>query len=239
MAIVPDPDFEAGDAPPPHLLVVDDDARLRAVLRRYLERNQFRVTEAADAGEARKQLGLFAFDLIVLDVMMPGESGFDLLTEIRRDSRVPVLMLTAMAEPADRIEGLERGADDYLAKPPEPRELVLRVRNVLARATPPEPPPARELKLGAFRLDLARGELFRGNEPVRLTEGEAALLMALAAKPGVPLSREELNAHSQFSGNERTIDVQITRLRKKIESNPRFPRYLQTVRGVGYVLRPD
>ncbi|HLY58675.1 MAG TPA: response regulator [Stellaceae bacterium] len=240
MAIVPDPDFEAVDAPPPHLLVVDDDARLRAVLRRYLERNQFRVTEAADAGEARKQLGLFAFDLIVLDVMMPGESGLDLLTEIRRDSRVPVLMLTAMAEPADRIEGLERGADDYLAKSTfEPRELVLRVRNVLARVAPPEPLPPRELKLGAFRLDLSRGELFRGTEPVRLTEGEAALLMALAAKPGEPLSREALNAHSQFSGNERTIDVQITRLRKKIEVNPRFPRYLQTVRGVGYVLRPD
>jgi two-component system phosphate regulon response regulator OmpR len=236
--------LDVGSAPPgeepAHLLVVDDDVRLRAVLRRYLERNQFRVTEAADAADARAQLALFEFDLIILDVMMPGESGTDLLSAIRRSSRVPVLLLTAMAEAADRIDGLERGADDYLAKPFEPRELVLRIRNVLARLTPPAPPSApSELRLGEFRLDLARGELLKGTEPVRLTGGELALLMALAAKPGEPLSRDALNVYSQFSGNERTIDVQITRLRRKLERNPKFPRYLQTVRGVGYVLKPD
>ena len=231
--------LDSAPDPAAHLLVVDDDGRLRAVLRRYLERNAFRVTEAADAREARAQLALFEFDLIILDVMMPGESGTDLLSDLRRTSRVPVLMLTAMAEPSDRIEGLERGADDYLAKPFEPRELLLRIRNVLSHTLPPAPAPVTELRLGEFRLDLVRGELLHGGEPVRLTAGEAALLMALAARPGEPLSREALTAHSQFSGNERTIDVQITRLRKKLEKNPRFPRYLHTVRGVGYVLRPD
>jgi two-component system phosphate regulon response regulator OmpR len=231
----PDPALDASA----HLLVVDDDGRLRAVLRRYLERNGFRVTEAADARDARAQLALFEFDLIILDVMMPGESGAELLTDLRRSSRVPVLMLTAMAEPSDRIDGLERGANDYLAKPFEPRELLLRIRNVLSHAAPPAPAPPAELRLGEFRLDLVRGELRCGAEPVRLTAGEAALLVALASSPGRPLSREALTAYSQFSGNERTIDVQITRLRKKIEKNPKFPRYLHTVRGVGYVLRPD
>ena len=230
----------AAELEPPHLLVVDDDSRLRSALRRYLQRNGFRVTEAADATDARGKLGAFEFDLIVLDVMMPGESGFALLSELRKTSRVPVLMLTAMAEPGDRINGLERGADDYLAKPFEPRELVLRLKNILSRVpTPPPPAPTRELSLGDCRLDLVRRELSRNGQPVHLTEGEAALLMALAAKPGEPMSREELSAHNQFGGNERTVDVQITRLRKKIERDPKFPRYLQTVRGTGYVLKPD
>ena len=230
----------AAEIEPPHLLVVDDDSRLRSVLRRYLQRNGFRVTEAADAADARGKLGAFEFDLIVLDVMMPGESGLVLLSELRKTSRVPVLMLTAMAEPGDRINGLERGADDYLAKPFEPRELVLRLKNILSRVpTPPPPAPPRELSFGDCRLDLVRRELSRNGQPVHLTEGEAALLMALAAKPGEAMSREELSAHNQFGGNERTVDVQITRLRKKIERDPKFPRYLQTVRGTGYVLKPD
>jgi two-component system, OmpR family, phosphate regulon response regulator OmpR len=233
----PDPIIEIE---PPHLLVVDDDSRLRSALRRYLVRSGFRITEAADAADARGKLAAFEFDLIVLDAMMPGESGFELLSQLRRTSRVPVLMLTAMAEPGDRINGLERGADDYLAKPFEPRELVLRLKNILARApAPPAPAPARELIFGDCRLDLVRGELRRDGQPVHLTEGEAALLMALAAKPGEPLSREALSAYSQFGGNERTVDVQITRLRKKIENDQKFPRYLQTVRGTGYVLKPD
>jgi two-component system phosphate regulon response regulator OmpR len=224
----------------PHLLIVDDDERLRSALRRYLQRNGFRVTEAQGAKEARTQLALFTFDLLILDVMMPGESGFSLLSAIRETNRVPVLMLTAMTEPGDRVSGLERGADDYLAKPFEPRELVLRLKNILSRSAPPAPPPpTRELQLGDCRLDLARGELLRGAEPVHLTAGESALLMALAEHPGAPMSREALGAYSQFTGNERTVDVQITRLRKKIERDPTFPRYLQTVRGTGYVLKPD
>jgi two-component system phosphate regulon response regulator OmpR len=237
------------DTPPPaeepeepaHLLIVDDDSRLRAVLRRYLQRNGFRVSEAGNADETRTKLQSFEFDLIVLDVMMPGESGFDLLSSIRKTKRVPVLMLTAMSEPGDRVNGLERGADDYLAKPFEPRELVLRLKNILARVPPAlsVPEPARQLSLGECRFDLARGELLRGDAPVHLTAGESALLAALAAKPGVPMSREALSAYSQFSGNERTVDVQMTRLRRKIERDQKFPRYLQTVRGTGYVLKPD
>jgi len=223
----------------PHLLIVDDDERLRSALRRYLQRNGFRVTEAQGAKEARTQLALFAFDLLILDVMMPGESGFSLLSAIRETNRVPVLMLTAMTEPGDRVSGLERGADDYLAKPFEPRELVLRLKNILSRSAPPTPPAARELQLGDCRLDLVRGELLRGAEPVHLTAGESALLMALAEHRDEPMSREALGAYSQFTGNERTVDVQITRLRKKIERDPKFPRYLQTVRGTGYVLKPD
>jgi two-component system phosphate regulon response regulator OmpR len=234
-------DPSAAEVEPPHLLVVDDDGRLRSALRRYLIRSGFRVTEAADSADARGKLAAFEFDLIVLDVMMPGDSGFVFLSELRKTSRVPVLMLTAMAEAGDRVNGLERGADDYLAKPFEPRELVLRLKNILARAPAPPPPlvPTRELAFGDFRLDLARGELSRGGELVHLTEGEATLLMALAATPGEPKSREELSADSQFAGNERTVDVMITRLRKKIERDQKFPRYLQTVRGIGYVLKPD
>lgn len=221
-----------------HLLIVDDDVRLRGLLSRYLVERGFRVTTAADAAEARSRMESFAFDLVVLDVMMPGENGFELTQAIRRKSRLPILLLTAMAETEDRIEGLERGADDYLTKPFEPRELVLRIRNILQRVPPaPEAPP--ELLFGGFRFDLARSELFRGAEPVHLTAAEAALLAVLARRAGDPVSREALSEEAQFSGNVRTVDVQMTRLRRKIERDPRFPRYLQTVRGTGYVLKPD
>src|SRR5271163_2381474 len=168
----------------PHLLVVDDDARLRDLLRRYLSENGFRVTVAADAAEARANLASFAFDLIVLDVMMPGESGLDLTGALRgdrRSSRLPILLLTAMAEPEDRINGLERGADDFLAKPFEPRELVLRIRNIIERRGTADAAAASALRFGGFRFDLARGELFRGGEIVRLTATEAGLLSSLAA----------------------------------------------------------
>jgi two-component system, OmpR family, phosphate regulon response regulator OmpR len=226
------------DSSEPHLLVVDDDARLRELLRRYLTDQGFRVTTAGDAAEARARLASIAFDLLVLDVMMPGESGLDLTRSLRRDGRLPILLLTAMAEPEDRINGLEHGADDYLAKPFEPRELVLRIRNILQRVPQPAPPTA-EVRFGACRFDLARGELYRGGDAVHLTAAETALLAALARRPGEAVSREALSEEAQFSGNVRTVDVQVTRLRRKIERDPKFPRYLQTVRGTGYVLKPD
>ena len=224
----------------PHLLIVDDDERLRSVLRRYLVRNGFRVTEAGDAASASVKLQSLSFDLMILDVMMPGDSGFTFLAELRRSSRVPVLMLTAMSEAADRIAGLEGGADDYLSKPFEPRELVLRLRNILTRAPAiPAAAPPQLLTLGDCRLDLVREELLRNGTPVHLTAGETTLLFALAKCAGQPLSRDALNAYGGFNGTERTVDVQITRLRRKIERDPKFPRYLQTVRGTGYVLKPD
>jgi two-component system phosphate regulon response regulator OmpR len=222
----------------PHLLVVDDDARLRELLRRYLTEQGFRVTTAGDAAEARAKLASLAFDLLVLDVMMPGENGLDLTQSLRAESRLPILLLTAMAEPEDRINGLERGADDFLAKPFEPRELVLRIRNILQRVPQPAAP-GRDFRFGACRLDLERGELYRGSEPVHLTAAETALLLALARRAGEVVSREALSEEAQFSGNVRTVDVQVTRLRRKLEHDPKFPRYLQTVRGTGYVLRPD
>jgi len=226
----------------PHLLVVDDDARLRELLRRYLSENGFRVTSAAGAGEARAHLASFAFDLIVLDVMMPGESGLDLTGALRGDGqspRIPILLLTAMAEPDDRVNGLEQGADDYLAKPFEPRELVLRIRNIIERRGAAENVAAPAVRFGAFRFDLARAELFRGGDIVHLTAAEAGLLGSLAARAGEAVSREDLAQSAQFSGNIRNVDVQMTRLRRKIEPDPRYPRYLQTVRGIGYALKPD
>ncbi len=223
----------------PHLLVVDDDARLLELLRRYLSDNGFRVTTAADAAEARANLASFAFDLVVLDVMMPGESGLDLSRHLHRNATVPVLLLTARAEPEDRINGLETGADDFVAKPFEPRELVLRIRNILQRRPAAAGDCGAEVRFGGFRFDLGRNELWRGAEPVHLTAVEAGLLASLAGRAGEAVSREELAESTQFSGNTRTVDVQMTRLRRKIERDPRFPRYLQTVRGTGYALRPD
>ncbi|MGA8756109.1 MAG: response regulator [Stellaceae bacterium] len=222
----------------PHLLVVDDDARLRELLRRYLSESGFRITTAGDTAEARRQLASFAFDLVVLDVMLPGESGLDLTRDLHRENQLPVLLLTAMAEPEDRVNGLEQGADDYLSKPFEPRELVLRIRNLLQRR-PADDAIRQEVRFGGCRFDLIRGELFRGSEPIHLTAAETALLAGLAQRPDEPVSREELSLSAQFSGNVRNVDVQMTRLRRKIERDPRFPRYLQTVRGTGYVLKPD
>lgn len=223
-----------------HLLVVDDDARLRELLRRYLTGEGFRVTTATDAAEARAKLQSFSFDLLIIDVMMPGESGLTLTKSLRASGRTPILLLTAMAEPRTRIEGLERGADDYVVKPFEPRELVLRIRNILQRAAPtPELALPAALRFGAFAFDVARGELVRGDTPVRLTTAELALLTALARTPGQPLTREALSLEAGMGGTPRRVDVQMTRLRRKVESDPKFPRYLQTVRGTGYVLKPD
>ena len=237
MATNPQP--ATSDGTEAHLLVVDDDARLRDLLRRYLDDQGFRVTTAGDAAEARQKLAGMTFDLLVLDVMMPGEDGFDLTKSLRESSRIPILLLTARAETTDRIAGLERGADDYLVKPFEPRELVLRIRNILQRVAAEPESAAAELRLGDCRLDLKRGELMRGRATVKLTGAEQTLLLALARDPGIPVSRERLAEAAAFSGQLRTVDVQMTRLRRKIERDPRFPRYLQTVRGKGYVLKPD
>jgi len=225
----------------PHVLVVDDDSRLRALLRRFLSENGFRVTEAGDADEARRRLASLAFDLIVLDVMMPGETGLELTRDLRERNRVPILLLTAMGEAEDRIAGLESGADDYLPKPFEPRELLLRIRTILRRVAeaPREVANDDAVRLGDLHFDPRQDQLFRGAERIRLTEAETGLLRAFVERPGQPLSREDLLACNAVNGNSRTVDVQITRLRRKIEADPKFPRYLQTVRGLGYVLRVD
>lgn len=225
-----------------HLLVVDDDARLRALLQRYLAEQGFRVTSAADAGAARGALAAMAFDLVVLDVMMPGETGLELVESLRREGNdVPVLMLTARGGPDDRVAGFEMGADDYLAKPFDPRELALRIRTILRRTAPPPTVllPQAPVQLGMRWFDAERSELRGPDGTTRLTGGEAALLAALARRPGEVLSREDIAAAlGTPEAGERAVDVQVTRLRRKIEPDPREPRFLHTVRHRGYVLRP-
>lgn len=224
---------------PAHILVVDDDKRLRELLRKYLSDQKFRVTTASDASDARAKLSAFAFDIIVLDIMMPGESGLELTTWLRSSNKVPILLLSAMGDSGDRIFGLESGADDYLSKPFEPRELVLRINAILRRVESTAPAVTGEITFGGFSFDLSREELRKNDEYIRLTAAESSLLKALARSPGVPISREALTSESQMDANTRTIDVQVTRLRRKIEVDPKYPRYLQTVRGTGYVLIPD
>lgn len=219
----------------PHILVVDDDSRLCGLLDRYLGENGFRVTTANDAAEARARMRGIEFDLLVLDVMMPGEDGLSLTQSLRASSQLPILLLTAMAEPEERIRGLERGADDYLTKPFEPRELVLRILSILRRVGPAED----SVRFGDCIYDAARRRLTRDDAVVQLTTIETTLLSVLARSPGATLSREELVRRCGIDGTDRTVDVQVTRLRRKIEPNPRAPRYLQTVRGEGYVLHPD
>ncbi len=228
----------------PHILVVDDDARLRDLLRRFLTEQGLAVTSASSASEARTLLGLLSFDLAILDVMMPGENGLELARSLRQASataQLPVMLLTARAGTDDRIDGLEAGADDYLPKPFEPRELLLRVHAILRRTAKPVPAreTAAEIRLGKWRFDAGRDALFSGEEAQKLTEMEAGLLRTLAAAPGTAISREQLAESSKVAVNDRTIDVQITRLRRKIEPDARNPRYLLTVRGEGYMLVPD
>lgn len=219
----------------PHILVVDDDRRLRDLLQRYLVENGFRVTAAADAGEARQKMDSLAFDLLVVDVMMPGETGLQLTESLRTHTSVPIMMLTALGESDDRIAGLEHGADDYLVKPFEPRELLLRIQTILRRA-PAVAGETGEIAFGACRYDPATGELFREDERIRLTESEARLLGILARQPGATVARETLAGELGLDAAGRAVDVQMTRLRRKIETDPRDPRHLQTVRGVGYLL---
>ena len=224
----------ADDAP--HLLVVDDDRRIRDLLSRFLTSEGYRVTTADTAADARGKLKSLSFDLLVLDVMMPGESGFDFAKSLRGTSDVPILMLTARDAAESRIKGLEMGADDYLSKPFEPRELSLRIASILKRTQPTAPPPAAEsVSFGPFIYHLARGELRKGDEIIRLTDRERDMLRILSATPGETVSRMAL-AGNGGSVSERAVDVQVNRLRRKIERNPADPLFVQTVRGIGYRL---
>jgi two-component system, OmpR family, phosphate regulon response regulator OmpR len=233
--------MRAPDAESRHLLVVDDDDRIRGLLREYLARAGFRVSTAPDAAAARRLVEQLTFDLIVLDVMMPGEDGFSFARWLRarpgEAGRTPVIILTARGLSDDRIEGLALGADDYLAKPFEPKELALRVEAILRRITPSQRPTER-IRLGRCSFDLMRGELWRDDAPVRLTEGEAQLLKQLAGAANAAVGRLDLAGPSAEAAG-RSVDIQVTRLRRKIEEDPKNPRYLQTVRGVGYMLAPD
>ena len=230
-----------------HLLIVDDDERIRGLLQKFLVRHGFMATGARDAAQARRLLAGLAFDLIVLDVMMPGEDGLSLCRDIRDSNGTPILLLTARGETGDRISGLEAGADDYLAKPFEPKELLLRINAILRRMPKPEQetevPQVRHL--GPIRYDLERGEMWQGADPVRLTATEAALMRIFTGGPNKAFSRAELvtllnrDKIGAEQVQERAVDVQITRLRRKIEPDPKQPRYLQTVRGAGYMLAPD
>ncbi|WP_146347788.1 response regulator [Phaeobacter marinintestinus] len=227
-----------------HLLIVDDDERIRDLLKKFLVRNGFLVTSARDAAHARRVLSGLDFDLIVMDVMMPGEDGVSLTRALRETMQTPILLLTARGETEHRIAGLEAGADDYLAKPFEPKELLLRINAILRRMpeTPVEETVPKILQLGPIRYDIERGELWQGEDLVRLTATESQLMKIFSACPGEPVSRNKLVedlGRDRGQAQERAVDVQITRLRRKIEPDPKQPRYLQTVRGAGYMLAPD
>ena len=226
-----------------HILVIDDDNRLRELLQKFLSENNFRVTAAENAADARAKMGSITFDLLILDIMMPGEHGLEFAKSIRNQNDllrdVPILMLTAMGETRDRINGLEVGGDDYMVKPFEPRELLLRVQNILRRIPKEDTLLPKESNLGSMVFDIEREELRQGNNIIGLTSGESKLLKILAERPGIVFSRDDLGNQLFLDSGERAIDVQVNRLRRKIETDPKSPRYLQTVRGRGYILRPD
>jgi two-component system phosphate regulon response regulator OmpR len=222
----------------PHILIVDDDRRIRDLLSRFLTSEGYRVTTADSAAKARAKFGGLTFDLLILDVMMPGETGLEFARSIRNNagsSGVPIVMLTARHEIEHRIEGLQSGADDYLAKPFEPLELSLRISSILRRANPPAPPPAESVRFGTFVFHIARGELRKGEETIKLTDRERDMLRMLAKTPGETVSRLELSGNGT-AVSERAVDVLVNRLRRKIERNPENPLFVQTVRGVGYRL---
>ena len=227
-----------------HLMIVDDDERIRVLLQKFLMRHGFLVTAARDAAHARRILTGLDFDMLILDVMMPGEDGLSLCRSIRETSQTPILLLTAKGETENRIDGFEAGADDYLPKPFEPKELLLRINAILRRMpeTPAEESVPKILNLGDIRYDLERGEMWQAEDLVRLTATEMQLMKIFSAKPGEPISRNKLVeelGRDRGQAQERAVDVQITRLRRKIETDPKQPRYLQTVRGAGYMLAPD
>lgn len=229
--------MSAPDEATPHILVVDDDTRIRELLQQYLSDNGYRTSVAADAKEAMRKMETLQYDLIVLDIMMPGLSGIDLTKKLREaENAVPVLLLTALAEVDERIEGLRVGADDYLPKPFDPEELLLRIQSILRRSDLAVEPP-EEVRFGTFLFRYERGELTRDGERITLTTRESEVLRRLTAIPGRIVTRGELSESDGIS--ERAVDVQINRLRRKIETDPRDPLYLQTVRGAGYVLRTD
>ncbi|MFA7414541.1 MAG: response regulator [Rhizobium sp.] len=219
----------------PHLLVVDDDTRIRDLLHRYLTEQGFRITVAADAAEARRKLEGLNFDLLVLDVMMPGESGLSLTRSLAAEKKIPVILLTARSEAESRIAGLEAGADDYLPKPFDPRELVLRINNILKRNTTADTPKIEQIMFGPYTFSLSRRELKKASELIRLTDREQEIMLLFASRAGDTIPRHELIGNDTEVG-ERTIDVQINRLRRKIEDDPANPVWLQTVRGIGYRL---
>lgn len=233
--------MKADDA---HLLIVDDDERIRGLLQKFLIRHGFLVSSARDAAHARRVLSGLEFDLIVLDVMMPGEDGMSLCRDLRKTLSTPILLLTAKGDTNDRINGLEAGADDYLAKPFEPKELLLRINAILRRVPEADIATAAPtvLNLGPIRYHIARGEMWNGDDLVRLTATESQLMRIFSSAPGEAMTRTRLVEELSRSGGqtqERAVDVQITRLRRKIEADPKQPRYLQTVRGAGYMLAPD
>lgn len=220
----------------PHILIVDDDPPIRSLLKRFLESNGYRTTAAADSAKARHYLDCLVFDLLIVDVMMPGESGLSLTTDLQDRIDSPIIMLTALSETEDRIKGLETGVDDYLSKPFEPRELLLRIRNVLKRGRPQHLDVFEDVRFGPFVFNLPRSELKRDGETVRLTDRETAMLSILARKPGETIARHEL-IHEETG--DRTVDVHMNRLRRKIENDPANPAWLQTVRGQGYRLMSE
>jgi two-component system phosphate regulon response regulator OmpR len=233
MAPVPTPIPPADDAP--HVLVVDDDRRIRDLLSRFLTTEGYRISTADSAADARAKLSGLSFDLIVLDVMMPGETGFEFARSIRQTSTVPILMLTARDAAESRITGLEAGADDYVSKPFEPRELSLRIASILKRARPAAAPPAESVRFGPFVFHIGRTELRKGEEIIRLTDREREMMQILAATPGETVPRMALGGNAE-AVNERAVDVQVNRLRRKIEVDPANPLFVQTVRGIGYRL---
>ena len=216
-----------------HILVVDDDNRIRELVKEYLEEEQFLVNTAKDSNEAREKMEIVKFDLLVLDIMMPGESGLSLTKEIKKNSKIPIILLTAKGLAENRIEGLETGADDYLGKPFEPKELSLRIKNILNKTKASSLP--EEIKIGKTSVNLKKMTIKINNEINKINPQEKKILEKMILYPGKIFSRDDLGKIINIS-KERTVDVMITRLRQKIEEEPKNPKYLQTIRGSGYVL---